>query len=58
MIQLTWKDISNTFLWEQNAKLRKWLHFEDYQRAVDENYQRVKEENISRKKKKDISTLW
>ena len=49
-----------TFLWEQNAKLRKWLHPEDYQRAVDEHYQRVVEENekkrkkkINRKKKKD-----
>ena len=38
-----------TFLWEQNAKLKEWLHPEDYQRAVDEHYQRVKEDKEERK---------
>ena len=52
-----------TFFWEQYAKLRKWLHPEDYQRAVDENYQRVKEENKEKRKKlverrKKISELY
>ena len=40
-----------TFLWKQNFALRKWLHPEDYQRAVDEHYQRVVEENEEKRKK-------
>ena len=35
---------------EQNAKLRKWLQPEDYQRSV-EQCQRVKEEDIAERKK-------
>ena len=33
------------------SKLRKWLHPEDYQRAVEENYQQVKAENKEERKK-------
>ena len=40
-----------TFEWKQNAKLRTWLHPEDYQRAVDEDFQRVVEENKEERKK-------
>ena len=40
-----------TFLWKLNAKLKKWFHPEDNQRAVDLHYQRVVEENKEERKK-------
>ena len=46
------------FLWEQNAKLQKWLHPEDYQRAVEDQYQRVVEENKEVRKKLTERRKW
>ena len=40
-----------TFLWKKNLALRKWLHPEYYERALDEYYQRLVEENEEKRKK-------